>query len=151
MCFLKLCILCHVVPDENEDLRKLAEKEAVSCQEEIAELKRQVQHVKNNWLLLNLWLSTMLLSSWGLFPVSYPSHSIPSPQIIAKGFGASHCVEWRKEEEIVWDFFPLVMMTIVLFHPWWIAAIGRPVLHVFVSFLEKVWSSPQQVVLNTLY
>ncbi|KAH0622393.1 hypothetical protein JD844_024662 [Phrynosoma platyrhinos] len=28
--------------DENEDLRKLAEKEIVSCQEEIAELKRQI-------------------------------------------------------------------------------------------------------------
>ncbi|XP_007441130.1 peptide chain release factor 1-like, mitochondrial [Python bivittatus] len=31
--------------DENEDLRKLAEKEVISCQEEIEELRHQVYHL----------------------------------------------------------------------------------------------------------
>lgn len=36
----------HLLHDENEDLRKLAENEITSCQKEIAQLKHQKKQMK---------------------------------------------------------------------------------------------------------
>lgn len=40
-----MIIVCNPILDENEDLRKLAEKEVISCEEEVEELRHQVNHL----------------------------------------------------------------------------------------------------------